>query len=164
MTSPTWTPAYIGIGSNLDHPQSQVMRGMDALAELPQTKSISRSRLYRSAPLGPQDQPAFINAAAGLLTQLDALTLLRELKALEKTLGRTHPVVRWGPRIIDFDLLVFGAECIATDELRVPHSGIADRAFVIAPLLDIAPDLDIPGVGPLRTLAARVAASQVERV
>jgi 2-amino-4-hydroxy-6-hydroxymethyldihydropteridine diphosphokinase len=159
-----WTPAYVGIGSNLQNPQDQVTRGMDALAALPRTQLVARSSLYRSAPLGPQDQPDFINAVAGLSTQLDARALLSHLKALEKDLGRGEPVVRWGPRIIDFDLLVHGSTTIETAEIRVPHPGIADRAFVIVPLQEIAPDLDVPGVGRIENVAARIDASQVQRV
>jgi 2-amino-4-hydroxy-6-hydroxymethyldihydropteridine diphosphokinase len=157
-----WTPAYIGVGSNLDNPQAQVARGLDALACLPGTQLISRSRFYRSAPLGPQDQPHFVNAVVGLLTQVDASTLLVHLKRLENSLGREQPVVRWGPRMIDFDLLVFGAARIASDVLTVPHPGIASRAFVVMPLRDIAPELDIPGVGSVAALAKRIDASGLQ--
>ncbi len=156
MTQPQWTPVYIGIGGNLDDPRAQVKRGVELLAELPKTKLIARSKLYRSAPLGPKDQPDFVNAVVGLLTQLDAPTLLTNLKALEKRMGRAEPVVRWGPRVIDFDLLVFGGERIDSETLKVPHPEIANRAFVLAPLLDIAPNLEIPGVGRANLLAGRI--------
>lgn len=151
-----WTPAYIGIGSNLDEPAQQVMRGFDALASIPSTVLIARSRLYRTAPLGPQDQPQFVNAAAGVLTQLDAQSLLTQLKRLEAELGREQPVVRWGPRKIDFDLLVFGAEKIDADMLTVPHPGIGVRNFVLYPLADIAPELTVPGLGLVSKLKASV--------
>jgi len=156
MTHPKWTPAYVGLGSNLDDPQSQVKRGVEALAELPHSRLIACSKLYRSAPFGPQDQPHYVNAAVGLLTQLDAHELLTRLKALEKKLGREQPALRWGPRIIDFDLLVFGNERIATDSLQVPHPGVAERSFVLQPLVDIAPELDVPGVGRASVLAKRL--------
>lgn len=156
MNRPTWKPAYVGIGSNLDDPENQVKRGLDALKDTPQTKLIARSKLYRSPPLGPQDQPEFVNAVAGLLTQLDAQSLLIELKSLERKLGRAEPAVRWGARIIDFDLLVFASERIDSETLRVPHPGIAKRAFVIAPLMDIAPSLDVPGVGRVEALESRI--------
>lgn len=152
----SWLPAYIGVGSNLEDPQAQVTRGVEALSALPGVRLIALSKLYRTAPVGPQDQPHFVNAVAGALTTLDASTLLAELKALEKKLGRTQPVVRWGPRVIDFDLLVLGGERAATDALTLPHPGIAQRAFVLRPLMDVAPDLDVPGVGRVRALAARV--------
>jgi 2-amino-4-hydroxy-6-hydroxymethyldihydropteridine diphosphokinase len=165
MAPPDWTPAYIGVGSNLDEPREQVARGIDALAEIPRTELVARSKLYLTAPMGPQDQPRFVNAVVGVRTQLDATTLLAQLKMLETRLGRAQqPVVRWGPRVIDFDLLVFGTARIENETLRVPHPGIAERAFVLIPLLDIAPDLDVPGVGRVRTLAARVNAETVEAI
>jgi len=153
---PIWLPAYIGIGSNLDDPQAQLLRGIDAIAELSEVRFVARSQLYRTAPVGPQDQPDFINAVVGVLTTKDPMTLLVELKALEKELGRVDPVVRWGPRTIDFDLLVVGAHKYSSEQLSLPHPGIAVRAFVLRPLLDIAPDLDVPGVGRVRTLAAQI--------
>jgi len=162
MSYPTWTPAYIGVGSNLDDPKSQVLRGVDALARVVNTQLIACSKLYRSAPLGPQDQPHFVNAVAGLITQLDARELLEQLKSLEQSLGRAQPIVRWGPRVIDLDLLVFGTACIASDDLTVPHPGIVERSFVLAPLNDIAPDLDIPGAGRVSALFKRITASDLQ--
>lgn len=155
---PTWTPAYIGIGSNLDNPKAQVERGFDALSNLSRTRLVAKSRLFCSAPLGPQDQPEYVNAVAGLLTQLDARSLLKELKALEQAQGRESPTVRWGPRLIDFDLLVFGSARIDSDDLTIPHRGVAERGFVLQPLMDVAPDLDIPGFGRASLLAHRVKA------
>ena len=151
-----WTPAYVAIGANLDDPRVRVAESFTHLASLRSTTLIARSRLYRSAPLGPQDQPDFMNACAGLLTQLSAPELLLELKNLEQVFGRAAPVVRWGPRRIDFDLLVFGAERIQTETLTVPHPGVTVRNFVLYPLLDIAPDLVVPGHGRVRELASRV--------
>jgi 2-amino-4-hydroxy-6-hydroxymethyldihydropteridine diphosphokinase len=98
---------------------------------------------------------------AGLLTQLDAAALLEQFKKLEKAFGRAEPIVRWGPRVIDFDLLVLGATRIDTDQLKVPHPGIAERASVLVPLTEIAPHLDIPGVGRSSALASRVDVSAV---
>lgn len=151
-----WVPAYIAVGSNLDDPAAQVRRGFAALATVPRCRSIVQSRLYRSAPLGPQDQPEFVNAAAGLLTQLTARELLGALKQLEASLGRQRPAARWGPRLIDFDLIVYGAQRIDEADLTVPHPGAPSRNFVLYPLLDIAPELPVPGHGRVRTLAASV--------
>ena len=123
-----------------------------------------RSSLYRSRPLGPVAQPDFVNAVAGLLTQLDPAALLAELKALETRLGRQRPVVRWGPRRIDLDLLVHGGARIDTPGLQLPHAGIAARAFVLVPLAEIAPDLEVPGVGRVRALLERVDSSDLERL
>jgi 2-amino-4-hydroxy-6-hydroxymethyldihydropteridine diphosphokinase len=153
-----WTPAYVAIGANLDDPRARVTEAFEHLAAVRSTMLVARSRLYRSAPLGPRDQPDFVNACAGLLTQLSALEVLIELKNLEQVLGRAVPVVRWGPRRIDFDLLVFGAEQIQSETLTVPHPGVPARNFVLYPLLDIAPDLIVPGHGRVRELASRVAA------
>lgn len=153
-----WTPAYVAIGANLDDPLARVAESFGHLAALRSTTLVARSRLYRSSPLGPQDQPDFVNACAGLLTQLSAPELLTELKNLEQMLGRGAAVVRWGPRRIDFDLLVFGGERIQTETLTVPHPGVTVRNFVLYPLLDIAPDLVVPGHGRVRELASRVSA------
>jgi 2-amino-4-hydroxy-6-hydroxymethyldihydropteridine diphosphokinase len=150
-----WWPAYVGLGSNLDNPASQVQRAFTALASLPHVRVVARSSLYRSPPFGPVEQPDFVNAVAGVLTTLDAPRLLRELKTLEAALGRAAPVVRWGPRQIDLDLLVHGTTRIATEALTVPHPGIVERAFVLQPLAEIAPALDVPGLGRVVTLLAR---------
>jgi 2-amino-4-hydroxy-6-hydroxymethyldihydropteridine diphosphokinase len=154
-----WVPAYIAVGSNIDDPAAQVRAGLSALAGLSRSGWLIQSRLYRSAPLGPQDQPEFVNAAAGLLTRLSPRELLHALKQLESSLGRELPVERWGPRRIDFDLIVYGAERIDEPDLTVPHPGAPVRNFVLYPLLDIAPDLLVPGHGRVRTLAARVGSS-----
>jgi 2-amino-4-hydroxy-6-hydroxymethyldihydropteridine diphosphokinase len=125
---------------------------------------VLRSSLYSSRPLGPVAQPDFVNAVAGLLTVLEPETLLAALKDLESRLGRDRPAVRWGPRRIDLDLLVHGTSRSATDELQLPHPGIADRAFVLAPLAEIAPDLEVPGLGRVRELLFHVDATTVERI
>lgn len=157
-------PAYVALGSNLDDPCRQVDRAFDALATLPDTRLVARSPSYRSPPLGPVSQPDFVNAAAGLLTRLAPRALLDALKSLEAALGRESPVVRWGPRRIDLDLLVHGAARVEEQGLSVPHPGLAERAFVLLPLADIAPDLEVPGIGRVRSLAARVDSQGLERI
>jgi 2-amino-4-hydroxy-6-hydroxymethyldihydropteridine diphosphokinase len=157
-----WIPAYIGIGSNLDDPRAQVVRGFSALAHLRGTRLIAGSRHYRSTPLGPKEQPDYVNAVAGVLTRLDPEALLVELKRLEGELGRTQPITRWGPRKIDFDLLIYGEQRILTPSLTVPHAGIAERNFVLLPLADIAPDLLVPGLGSVRALASRAGLDGIE--
>jgi 2-amino-4-hydroxy-6-hydroxymethyldihydropteridine diphosphokinase len=164
MPAPRLVPAYVALGSNLDDPRAQVGRAFDALAALPGTRLVLRSSLYSSRPLGPVEQPDFVNAVAGLLTALEPGPLLAALKDLEARLGRARPVVRWGPRRIDLDLLVHGTARSATGELTLPHPGIAERAFVLAPLAEIAPDLDVPGLGRVRALLAGVDATTVERI
>jgi len=155
----TWFPAYVALGSNLDGPATQIERAFTALSELSACKLIARSRLYRTQPLGPQDQPEFVNAAAGLLTTLTPRELLVALKDLERVLGRDVPVVRWGPRRIDLDLLMHADAQISESDLVVPHRGLPERNFVLYPLSDIAPDLRVPGHGRVSQLAARVGAA-----
>jgi 2-amino-4-hydroxy-6-hydroxymethyldihydropteridine diphosphokinase len=139
-----WVPAYVGVGSNVGNPRAQVLAAFGALDALPRTRLIARSRLYRTRPFGPVQQGDFINAVAGLLTQLAAAELLAALRGLEDAAGRERSV-RWGPRTLDLDLLVFGTERIDTPALTVPHPGIAERGFVLAPLHDVAPTLAVPG-------------------
>jgi 2-amino-4-hydroxy-6-hydroxymethyldihydropteridine diphosphokinase len=137
---------------------------MAALAGLPDTRLVLRSSLYRTRPFGPVEQPDFVNAVAGLLTRLEPGGLLAQLQALEAQLGRERPVVRWGPRRIDLDLLVHGGARIAEPGLEVPHPGIPERAFVLVPLAEIAPDLVVPGRGRVRDLLARVDSADLERL
>lgn len=163
-TVPRWVPAYVALGSNLDEPHRQVARAFEALGSLPDTRLVLRSSCYRSRPFGPVEQPDFVNAAAALLTQLDPHTLLRELKALEIHLGRAAPVVRWGPRLIDLDLLVHGHTRVSDDTLSLPHPGIAERDFVLVPLAEICPTLDVPGVGTVSHLLQALRPTTLERI
>jgi 2-amino-4-hydroxy-6-hydroxymethyldihydropteridine diphosphokinase len=156
-----WFPAYVALGSNLDDPVAQIEHAFAALANLNECRLVARSRLYRTQPLGPQDQPEFVNAAAGLLTSLSPRALLIELKKLEASLGRQQPVVRWGPRRIDLDLLVYGDAQISESDLAIPHRGLPERNFVLYPLRDIAPELLVPGHGRVSQLAARVGAAGI---
>lgn len=151
-----WVPTYIALGSNLDDPRSQILNGFARLEQLPRTRLIVRSRLYATKPYGSVPQPDFVNAAAGMLTTLTPRQLLTELKQLEADIGRAQPLVRWGPRLIDFDLLVYGDQRVDETGLVVPHVGIPQRNFVLYPLCDIAPELVIPGFGVARELARRV--------
>jgi 2-amino-4-hydroxy-6-hydroxymethyldihydropteridine diphosphokinase len=157
MVKQHWTPAYIGVGSNLNDPAAQVSRALEALAELPDTRLVATSRRYSNPPMGPQDQPDYVNAVAGLLTKLTPESLLDEMQRLEGRLGRIRkPGDKWGPRIIDLDLLIHGINQHATEQLTLPHSGISDRNFVLFPLCDIAPMLHVPGQGTVALLAAKV--------
>jgi 2-amino-4-hydroxy-6-hydroxymethyldihydropteridine diphosphokinase len=152
----TWQPAYVGIGSNLEDPPQQVRNALVRLEDLPLTRVLARSSLYGSRPLGPVAQPDFVNAVAGVLTQLDLRQFFQELRRLERALGRALPREHWGPRRIDLDLLVFGSILHASDDLVVPHAGIAERNFVLVPLAEIAEDLEVPGFGVVRDLLSRV--------
>lgn len=153
---PRWRPAYIGVGSNLGSPRKQVERAAAALGAIDATVLIKTSPLYRSAALDGSDQPDYINAVSALLTQLDAATLLGRLQQIERAQGRSRNDIKWGPRIIDLDLLVYSGVSIDEKDLKVPHPGISQRNFVLLPLCDIAPHLRIPGLGNVCRLAAAV--------
>ncbi len=163
-SGPRWSPAYVGVGSNLSDPRAQVSRALEALGRLSGCRLVTRSPLYRTQPLGEVVQPAFVNAVAGLLTQSTPEDLLSSLRALERELGREPSRERWGPRVIDLDLLMVGREARSTEVLTLPHPGIAARDFVLYPLADIAPDLEVPGVGTVRMLRDRVANRGIERL
>lgn len=154
MTS-LWRPAYVAIGSNLDHPRTQVTEAFARLAILPATHSLLRSRLYKTRPMGPQDQPDFVNAAAGFLTRLSARELLEALLRTELAMGRDRRE-RWGPRVIDLDLIWMPGVIIDEPGLTVPHPGVSSRNFVLYPLADIAPTLAIPGHGTVSELLRSV--------
>lgn len=145
----------MAIGSNLSHPLAQVNEGFARLADLPATGSMQRSRLYRTRPMGPQDQPDFVNAAAGLLTQLTARQLLEGLLRIEQAMGRERQQ-RWGPRVIDLDLIWMPGGTIDEPGLTLPHPGVSSRNFVLYPLADIAPTLAIPGHGKVSELLRTV--------
>ncbi len=148
--------AYIGIGSNLDEPVTQVREAMERLADLPESRLVARSSLYGGRPMGPPDQPDYVNAVVALDTHLSAPDLLRALQRIERLQGRQRGGERWGPRIIDLDLLLYGSSRIDTPELQVPHPGLHARDFVIIPLAEIAGNLDIPGRGLLTSLINRI--------
>jgi 2-amino-4-hydroxy-6-hydroxymethyldihydropteridine diphosphokinase len=160
----TWHPAYVGVGSNLADPLLQVTHACARLADLSLTRVELTSPLYRSRPLGPIAQPDFVNAVAALLTQLSSAALLAALRALETALGRPPQHERWGPRIIDLDLLSYGREQRSDADLTLPHPGIVERNFVLYPLADIAPDLDLPGLGRVTELKGRVTSEGLERL
>jgi 2-amino-4-hydroxy-6-hydroxymethyldihydropteridine diphosphokinase len=147
--------AFVGLGSNLDDPQTQLQRALRALAELPHTRLAMHSGLYRSAPLGSLDQPDYLNAVAALDTQLSAADLLAALQAIERRQGRVRSAQRWEARTLDLDLLLYGELQLHDAALTVPHPGLRERAFVLYPLQAIAPDLIIPGLGELSALIAQ---------
>lgn len=155
----TETVAYIGIGSNLDDPARQVRDAIEALAHVPATRRRGVSRLYRTAPWGKTAQPDFVNAAVALATTLEPKALLDALLAIERRQGRRRDGTRWAPRRIDLDMLVYGDRHINEPGLRIPHPYIAERAFVLLPLADLDPDLNVPGRGRVRELLEKVDAS-----
>ena len=160
----SWQPAYIGVGSNLEDPRAQVLAAITRLAQLPRTRLVLASKLYRSRPFGPVPQPDFVNGVAGILTQLEPQALMQELHAIESAMGRPERHEHWGPRIIDLDLLAFGPERREEPHLTLPHPGIVERKFVLYPLAEIAPDLELPGLGRVADLAAAVTAEGITRL
>ncbi len=146
--------AYLGLGSNLGRPVEQLDRALAALRELPDSRLDAVSRYYRNPPMGPA-QPDYVNAVAALDTELEPLVLLDALQAIENAQGRTREL-RWGPRTLDLDLLLYGDRRIDLPRLHVPHPGLAQRAFVLLPLAELAPGLSIPGLGSIARLLERV--------
>jgi 2-amino-4-hydroxy-6-hydroxymethyldihydropteridine diphosphokinase len=142
--------AYIGLGGNLDNPQDLLASAHRAISDLPGIREIAFSSLYRSLPMGPVDQPDYLNAVMAVETSLAPHDLLKALQMIELSHGRVRTGTRWGPRTLDLDILMYGTEQIADEWLTVPHAGIADREFVLYPLAEIAPfNLAIPGRGKL---------------
>ncbi len=159
-----WQPAYIGVGSNLDDPRSRVLAAFKALAGIADTRVILTSPLYSSRPFGPVAQPDYVNAVAGLLTRLGSAELLARLRSIERQFGRPERHERWGPRVLDLDLLVFGGERRQDPELTLPHPGIVERNFVLYPLADIAADLEVPGLGRVSELKSRLVSEGLQRL
>ncbi|WP_417641889.1 2-amino-4-hydroxy-6-hydroxymethyldihydropteridine diphosphokinase [Enterobacter kobei] len=143
------TLAYIAIGSNLASPLEQVNAAITALGEIPHSQIVARSAFYRTPPLGPQDQPDYLNAAVALDTTLDADTLLDHTQRIELAQGRVRKDERWGPRTLDLDIMLFGDEVINTPRLTVPHYDMHNRGFMLWPLFEIAPEVLFPDGTPL---------------
>jgi len=157
-------PVYIGLGSNLDGPPGQIRRAIAELGALPHTRLLARSHLYKSRPLGPQDQPDYFNAVAMLATEYPPLELLQSLQNLEEKHGRRRAgETHWGARNLDLDILVYGDMRMHTPELTLPHPGMHTRSFVLYPLAELAPTLMIPGHGQVQALRDRCHTPVIER-
>jgi 2-amino-4-hydroxy-6-hydroxymethyldihydropteridine diphosphokinase len=157
------TLAYVALGSNLGNPRQQLLDAMEALANLPGTRLLQRSRLYRTPPWGMLEQPPFINAAVELDTALSPHALLDAMLAIEQRAGRVR-AERNGPRTLDLDLLHVDGVQLADPQLTLPHPRMAERAFVLLPLHDIAPTLRLPGQATVAELLARLDLTGCERV
>ncbi len=157
------TKAFIGLGANLGDPEAQVRRALAALADLPGTRLVTASSFYRSAPVGVVAQPDFINAVAEIETALGARALLEALLAAERRFGRRRDFPG-APRTLDLDLLLYGDRVIAEPGLVVPHPRMHERAFVLAPLAEIAPDIAIPGKGRAGALLAACTDQKIEKI
>lgn len=154
---------FIGLGSNLADPISQVKQAIRDLQVLPQIRMIACSSLYKSPPMGPQDQPDYINAVVEVDTDLTPHILLDHLQSVEQQHGRVRQR-RWGERTLDLDLLLYGEHVLDDDRLKVPHPGIAERSFVLYPLAELAEDLLIPNMGKINFLLKQCPRDGLEQV
>ncbi|MBA6293574.1 2-amino-4-hydroxy-6-hydroxymethyldihydropteridine diphosphokinase [Colwellia sp. MB3u-70] len=148
--------AYIGLGSNLADPQAQISSALDKLAQLENCQVSQVSSLYFSRPMGPQDQPDYMNAVVAIETSLSAMALLDQLQHIEQTAGRVRKDNRWGARVLDLDILLFALQVISTERLTIPHYGLKQREFVLLPLAEIAPDLILPDGDNIQELADQI--------
>ncbi|MDN5869403.1 MAG: 2-amino-4-hydroxy-6-hydroxymethyldihydropteridine diphosphokinase [Nitrococcus sp.] len=155
---------FIGVGSNLANPVMQVRQALHTLVWLPFTRLQAQSSLYRTPPMGPAWQPDFVNAVAELRTQLTPRVLLAALQRIEARQGRSRKRLRWGPRALDLDILLWGARRLKLPGLTVPHPGIAKRAFVLCPLAELAPELHVPGYGSIEQMLAGVDSGTLVRI
>lgn len=138
------TLAYIALGSNQASPLEQVASALNAIAAIPQSRVVATSSFYRTPPLGPQDQPDYLNAAVALETELSPEALLDHTQRIELEQGRVRKAERWGPRTLDLDIMLFGDITFSTPRLTVPHYDMKNRAFMLVPLVEIAPDCTFP--------------------
>lgn len=160
----SWIEAYIGLGSNLDDPILNVISARQAIGHLADVEEIDFSPLYGSRPVGPQDQPDYVNAVMRIKTRLSAEDLLEQLQGIENAHGRVR-TLRWGARTLDLDILLYDQQLIKQPNLIVPHPEMANRAFVLYPLRDVADgDLPIPGNGRLADLLAACPAEGLQRM
>ena len=160
------TMAYVGLGSNLAHPRRQIARAVAAIARIPRTRIVALSPNYATAPIACKgDQPDFVNAVIALQTALPPRSLLRHLQAIERAQGRDRGAMtpRNSPRTLDLDLLLYGRRNIRLPQLTVPHPRMHERAFVLTPLLAIAPAITIPRRGLARQDAAGVRGQRIVR-
>lgn len=155
---------YIGLGSNLDKPRQQLHSALEALASLPHSRLVGHSSLYASDPLGPADQPRYVNAVAALDTELQPWSLLDALQRIEQEQGRVRKAERWGPRTLDLDILLFGERQIDDARLTVPHYHMHARPFVLYPLAELAPELQLPDGRDLHELLAACPFTGLERL
>lgn len=157
------TLAYIALGSNQASPLEQVSSALDALAAIPQSRMVATSSFYRTPPLGPQDQPDYLNAAVVLDTDLSAEALLDHTQRIELEHGRVRKEERWGPRTLDLDLMLFGDEVMHTERLTVPHYDMKNRAFMLVPLLEIAPECRFPDGQSVAEMLVRLSQEGITR-
>jgi 2-amino-4-hydroxy-6-hydroxymethyldihydropteridine diphosphokinase len=155
--------AVIGLGANLGDPVAQLRAAIAAIGALPQTRVLAASSFYRTAPVGHLDQPDFVNAAVTVETALAPRALLEGLATIERAAGRSR-TFKDAPRLIDLDILLFDERVVAEPGLAIPHPRLHERAFALAPLVEVAPDAVVPGHGRAADLLARCAGQKVARI
>ena len=155
--------SYIGLGSNLSQPAQQLRSALDCLNNLPETRLTRCSSFYRSAPVGPGEQPDYVNAVAELETALPPLQLLNRLQAIEAEHGRERSI-RWGARTLDLDILLFGQQCIDGERLQVPHPRMGERNFVLLPLAELEPQLQLPTGESIQALLRQCPDNRLEKI
>lgn len=156
--------AWLGLGSNLQNPVTQLILAIKHLSNVDGVVVLRTSSSYRTPPWGDELQDDFINAVVEIETQLDPLGLLHIVQAIENKMGRKRDKRRWGPRLIDIDLLLYGAQVSHTDELELPHPRMHERAFVLMPLSELDPELEIPGRGDISSLLSNIDCSGICRL
>lgn len=155
---------YIGLGSNLAEPLQQLRAALNAIAQLPHSTLVASSSFYVSDPLGPADQPRYVNAVAALDTELQPWALLDGLQRIEQEQGRVRKEERWGPRTLDLDVLLFGDRLIDDERLTVPHYHMHARPFVLYPLAELAAELQLPDGRSLAALLDACPFAGLERL
>ncbi|MBE0377897.1 2-amino-4-hydroxy-6-hydroxymethyldihydropteridine diphosphokinase [Pseudoalteromonas prydzensis] len=155
---------YLGLGANLNAPRQQLDNAVAALQALAECEFVCVSHYYASKPMGPQDQPDYVNAVAAIKTNLLPEQLLDLTQKIELQHGRVRKAERWGPRTLDIDILLFGDQIIHSERLIVPHYGLTEREFVVYPLLEIAPDISLPNGTPLHSVTATLALNELQQL
>lgn len=155
---------YLGLGANLNAPREQLDKAVAALRALPKSQLIAVSHHYASKPMGPQDQPDYVNAVAAIKTTLLPEQLLDLTQEIEIKHGRVRKNERWGARTLDIDILLFGQQIINTERLTVPHYGLTEREFVVYPLLEIAPDISLPTGIKLSTISTTLVLNELQQL
>lgn len=155
---------YLGLGANLNTPKKQLDDAVVALKNLPNSEFIACSHYYASKPMGPQDQPDYVNAVACINTSLQPEQLLDLTQAIELEHGRVRKAERWGARTLDIDILLFGEQVINTERLTVPHYGLNEREFVVYPLQEIAPELILPSGVSIKQIANNLPLNDLQQL
>ncbi len=156
--------AWLGLGSNLQQPVARLQQALNQLDEADGVEILTTSSFYRTPPWGDEQQADFINAVVQIDTSLEAVALLRVLQSIEKEMGRQRSERRWGPRVIDIDLLLYGGQQYHSSELELPHPRMHDRAFVLVPLCELDASLEIPGRGRVGKLLKQLDCSGIYRL